>query len=328
MRLATSARVTFPAHNGRRELVMRKVSFIRIESSRNTLTDSAEIQLPRNIKFFDNEQEFTRLDITKIFRMDDPVIIELGYGTDANLVEEFRGYISAPVSAGVPIVIQCEDEMYPLKKIPVNYSSPSATLKGMLQDIVPGYEIDVEDISLGGVRLSRTNVARVLKALTDDPWNLCCYMRGKQLIVESKERADLGIVKLNMERDLIDDNLNYRNSEEVLVKVKATSVLVNGQKLDFSFGEDGGQVVNLTYYNIVLPAEIEKRARADYSLLKKGGFDGDIRALGKPSVKHGMRVSLDSLLYPDRDGTYYVDTVVKEFKPADYSQNITLGRRA
>lgn len=328
MRLATSARVTFPAHNGRRELVMRKVSFIRIESSRNTLTDTAEIQLPRNVKFFDNEQEFTRLDITKIFRMDDPVIIELGYGTDANLVEEFRGYISAPVSAGVPIVIQCEDEMYPLKKMPVNYSSSSATLKGMLQSIIPGYQIDVEDITLGGVRLSRTNVARVLKALTDDPWNLCCYMRGKQLTVESKERADLGIVKLNMERDLIDDNLNYRNSEEVLVKVKATSVLVNGQKLDFSFGEDGGQLVNLTYYNIEVPAEIEKRARADYALLKKGGFDGDIRSFGKPSVKHGMRVELDSLLYPDRDGTYYVDTVVKEFKPADYSQNITLGRRA
>lgn len=327
MRLVTSARITLPEHNGRRELVMRKIAGVHIESSRNNLTDVAEIEIPRNVKFFDNEKQASKLDITKVFRIDDPVIIELGYGTDDNLVEEFRGYIAAPISAGEPVVICCEDEMYKVKKINVNYSSPNTTLKSMLEEIVPGYEIDAEDITLGGVRLALTTVGAVLEALQGEPWNLYCYMRSNKLYVESKERTDIGTVKLNMERDLIDDSLNYRNSDEVVIKIKATSVLVNGQKIEYTIGEDGGRELNLTYYNIEAKAEIEKLAKANYEQYKKGGFDGDIKTFGKPRIQHGMQAELDSMIYPDRDGTYYVETIVKDFKPGDYSQTATLGRR-
>lgn len=327
MSLVTNARITFPEHNGRRELVMRKITSVHIVTSRTTLTDTAEIEIPRNVKFFENEQKLSRKDITKIFRIGDPVIIELGYGIDANLVEEFRGYISAPISADVPILIRCEDEMYKMKTIAVNYSAASTSIKTMMAAILPGYEVDAEAVELGGVRLSKTTVATVLEKLTDDPWKLQCYFRGKKLFIESAERANVGDASFMMERDVIDNQLNYRNSEEVLVKVKATSVLVNGEKIDFTTGEDGGQVVNLTYYNIELPAEIEKRAKADYQRLKKGGFDGNIVGFGKPSVQHGMRVKLVSTQYPDRDGTCYAEAITKDFVPGDYHQTITLGRK-
>lgn len=326
MILVTSAKVTFLAHNGRKEFTIRKVIRVLIETSCKTLTDTATIEIPRNIKFFENEKEQNRKYVTKVFRIGDPVIIELGYGVDSKLVKEFTGYISAPISAGEIIVIRCEDEMYNIKRIAVNYSSPSVTVKALMQAILPGYEVDCEDINLGGVRLAQTNVAAVLEKLTDDPWNLRCYMRGKKLFIEGTERSDVGTASFDLDRDAIDNNLDYKKSDDVIIKVKATSVTVNGQKVDFTIGEDGGKEVNLTYYNIEVAAEIKKKAQADYARLKQGGFDGSISTLVLPSVSQGMKIGLTSNIYPDRNGTYYAESVTKEFEPANYRQSITLGR--
>ena len=46
------SRITFPANKRREELVIYTISSIHIESSWKMLTDSAEIVLPRRIKYF------------------------------------------------------------------------------------------------------------------------------------------------------------------------------------------------------------------------------------------------------------------------------------
>ena len=71
------------------------------------LTDSAEIVLPRRIKYFAGK------DLKELLSAGDQVKIELGY--DSNLYTEFEGYISL-IGWGVPVTIRCEDEMYNLKR--------------------------------------------------------------------------------------------------------------------------------------------------------------------------------------------------------------------
>lgn len=331
MTLVMNSKITFPEHNGRREVVLRRIHSATIETSWKTLTDRATIELPRDIRFFENERELTRRDISKIFRIGDPVIIELGYGLDKYLVEEFRGYISAPVGADEYTVIKCDDEMYKLKSIPVNYSSSGTNLEDLLKAIVPGYQIEaLSGVPLGGVRFSKTTVGKVLEKLQDDPWRLYSYMKGNTLVCGKvySDDSDLDPVKFNMELNLMDNNLQYKKTEEVILKMTGTSVLVNGQKLDYTIGDDGGDVVNLTYYNIEVPAELERKVKADYEKRKAGGFDGTITAYGEPSVRHGMKADLTSNRYPDRNGTYYIDTVVKEFlEEPIYKQTITLGEK-
>lgn len=319
MTLAMNIRLTFPAFNGRRELIINKVSSVEVESSFKLLTDKALIRLPRNVKFFDKNK------VRDVFRRGAPVIIEFGY--NGEFVKEFEGYVTQ-TSANIPIEITCEDEMWKLKQLPVNASFKSVSLKKLLETIAPGYDIDaLEGVELGGVRFAQTNVAAVLDELQKDPYNLFSYMKGKQLVCGKyySDDSDQETVNFNLERNAVSNDLNYRNAEDIILKIKGVSVLKDGNKIEVEIGDDGGDVYTLTYYNIEAKAEVQKLLEKDYETKKRGGFDGSFTAFGIPSVRHGLKVKLESELYEDRDGIYYIESVKKTFGRSSIRQEITLG---
>ena len=161
------SRITFPANKRREELVIYTISSVHIESSWKMLTDSAEIVLPRRIKYFAGK------DLKELLSAGDQVKIELGY--DSNLYTEFEGYISL-IGWGVPVTIRCEDEMYNLKRKTVSYSAKNVTLKKLLADVAKGYEVKTNyDAELGAVRYSSRTVAEILndirkKRRSDPSW--------------------------------------------------------------------------------------------------------------------------------------------------------------
>lgn len=321
MQLIMCAKITFAAIRDRAEMVIKRPTKVHIQSSWEELTSTAEITIARNVKFFDKQR------VNDVFRPGDPVIIELGY--DGKFLKEFAGYV-AHVSADIPIVLKCEDEMYKLKRIPVNYSASNVTLEKLLKDICPGYKVDaLEGVKLGAVRLPKTSVAKVLEKLEQD-WNLHSYMRGDQLVCGKyySTLSDDKPVKFHLEKNIVSNALNYRNKEDVLVKIKGSSILINGKKLDYEFGEDGGDRLDLTYYNIQLKAELEHLVKLDYEKRKQDGFDGTITAFGTPSVIHGQKANIISTLYPDRIGIYYIKGVEKTWDPEGYRQIIKLGDKA
>lgn len=301
-------------------LEIHRVSQIHIESSWKDLTSKAEITLPRNVQLFQENS------IREIFKYGDRVKIEFGY--DNNMEVEFTGYITQ-VSADIPVRIKCEDEMFKLKKIPVNYSNPKTTLKKLLEDICPGYEIDaLEGVSLGSIRLKQTTASIVLEKLQSE-FGLYSYFIGKKLVC-GKYYADNTsdkIVPFNME--IIPSNsLEYRNADELLVKVKGTSLKTNGEKIQFEYGEDGGDVLTLTYFQIENKSELEKLVKHDYELRKVDGFSGSFSSFGIPTVNHGQKAELNSWRFPDKDGVYYVDSLVKDYGTGGIRRAISLGKRA
>lgn len=323
MTLAMNAKITFPEYNGRQEFVVTKVSSVEIESSYKLLTDRAIITLPRAIQLFD--KNYNKRKVLDIFRRGMPVIIALGY--NGEYITEFQGYVTQ-VSANIPIQITCEDEMWKLKQLPVNVSYKSVTLKKLLEDIAPNYAVDaLEGVELGGVRFAKTNVAAVLDKLQKDPYNLYSYMKGKQLVCGKYYSDDSNeeTVNFHLERNAVSNDLNYRNAEDIILKVKGVSVLKDGKKIEVEIGEDGGDTYQLTYYNIAVKAEVQKLLEKDYETKKRGGFDGSFTSFGTPSIAHGMKVKLESGLYPERSGTYYVEAVKKNFGKSGYRQEITLG---
>jgi hypothetical protein len=302
MILVMCARVVFHATTGREKIEVRKVVSVIISSSWKELTSRAEVTLPRNIPFFNKHQ------VKEVFRVGDPVTIFLGY--DDVYFEEFSGYVTS-VSADIPITIRLEDEMWKLKQIRVNYSSSAATLADMLHNICPGYEVDaLEGVKLGGVRFAQTTVAKVLEKLQQD-FNLFSYTKGKKLVCGKYYADDTGEppVTYHLERNVFSNDLNYKRKEDVVIKVKGTSMLSGGGKIEFEVGEDGGELLNLTYYNITVKAELERIVRSDYEKRKRDGFDGSFTAFGVPRIQHGMKANIESFIYPDRNGIYYVDAV-------------------
>ena len=154
-----TAKITFAKTDTRKEIVIKKINSVKIESSWKMLTDKATIILPRNVKFFNKN------NIKAVFKKGDKVKIELGY--NGNLVTEFEGYITK-VSADIPIKVECEDEMYQLKKLPVNISLKKTSLKNLISKIVPGYSVDALEVEIGSQRHPKTTVAKVLKYLQEE----------------------------------------------------------------------------------------------------------------------------------------------------------------
>jgi len=309
-----TAHVVFPD----RGVSIRRVGSVVIEQGWKQLTGKAEITLPRNVP------DFEKRKIREVFRRGDRVEIWLGY--NGSLVREFTGYI-VTASADIPVAIRCEDEAYALKPIAVNYSRADTGLKEMLQDICPGYTVNArEGIRLGGVRWSKTNVGAVLEQLANE-WGLYSHMEGSTLVCGIYHDTAAEALPIDMERQGVSNSLNYRNSEDILVKVQARSILANGEVVDVTVGEEGGDLLTLDYYNISVKAELEVLARADYERRKRGGFDGTLSLFAIPGLKHGSRVTLTSNVYPDRNGDYYIDEVRKVLDTSGYRDEITLGER-
>lgn len=320
--------ITFAQTENRPELVLRNIKSVHIESSWKRLTDTAELTLPRKAIYL--EQGKTRVnffEVKELFRKGDPVLIELGY--NGRLVKEFEGYITH-VSADIPIVIKMEDEMYQLKKLPVNISLPKTSLSNLLKKIIPGYEIDALEVELGALKFAKTTVAKVLEFLQDE-YSLFSYMEGKKLICGKiyADNSDQEPVNLHLEKNVVNNDLNYKDKEDVLIRINAVSTLSNGTKIEVTVGDETGEERQLTYYGIELRAELTKLANEDLKKYKVDGFSGSIKTFGVPVVKHGMKVNLKSDLYPDRNGVYYVEETIIDFDDTpQYRRKIQLGEKA
>jgi len=319
------ARITFPQvtrEPARGPIVVQKPTSVTIESSWKLLTDTAKVVMPRNMRI--EKSPFDAKKIRELFRKGDPIIIELGYGQGYN--KEFQGYISR-VSADIPITIECQDEMWKLKQLPVNFSTRSITLQKLLEKVAPGYQVDALEVELGPQRFAKTTVAKVLEHLKSE-YSLYSYMKGKTLVC-GKIYADdtaLPATALHLEKNVINNDLNYKNKEDLQIKITAVSTLKNGTKIEVSVGDEAGEERQLTYYGITIKAELKKLAEEDLKKYKVDGFDGSVKTFGIPKIDHGGKVELTSDLYPDRSGTYYVESVKVDFDDSpQYRRTVQLG---
>lgn len=318
MTLAMCAEIDFMPEKGPKFSIY-KINNVDIEKSWKMLTSTAEITLPRNVKDFDKQK------VSEVFRRDTRCVMKLGY--DGKLVEEFTGYISQ-VSANFPIKIKLEDDMRQLKKIPVNFSAKSVGLKQFISKYITNYPIDIDaDIQLGSVRFAKTTMGEVLDKLQKD-MSIYSFIRNGKLTI-AKPFSDVEkIHSFDLERNCIDNNLNYLSKEERLVKIIGKSIFGKGDKLEFEWGDpDAKETIDWTF-TYRDKKELEAAVKKMYNDRKKDGFDGSFTTFGIDSVNHGEKVKLTSTLYPDRAGTYYVNRVQKSFGKDGYKQTVELGQRA
>lgn len=310
-----SALLTFT--NPSKSFEIRRVKECKIEASFKDLTAKAEIVLPRNVTDFDKN------NIADFFKKGDQVKIELGY--DGVLYEEFSGYITQ-VSADIPIVIQCEDSMYILKKTPVNFSAKSVDLKTLLESIQP-YKVDADNIQLGSVRYANTTVAQVLEKIKED-YGIYSYFDQLGVLVSGKYYSDNTADKIetvHLER-IPSNDLQYKNPGFSALKIKGKTVDLKGKQLKYEHGEDGGDVLELEYRTAQVLAELTRRVKEDYDKKVKQTFDGKVTLFGLPRVYHGQKIDLVSELYPDRNGRYKIESFVKTFGLGGYRQELQVER--
>ena len=159
--------------------------------------------------------------------------------------------------------------------------------------------------------------------------NIYSYFKGDTLVVGKIYTDDTEEpVEFDFNRNVVDHKLQYRLKDEILVFIKAISTLPFGRQLTAEFGDKGGVIQNLSYYNITSKDELLKLCKLDYEKYKKDGYKGDLTAFGIPSVRHGMKARVVSVTYPDRDGEYWIKRIQKTFSASGYRQIINLDQRA
>jgi hypothetical protein len=317
MTYAIYGEIHFPATDRRGALLIRKFSELKIESSWKSLTDMAEITLPRNVRDID------RYHVSDVFHEGDPVRILFGY--DGNLVEEFTGYISQ-VPAGIPLVIKCEDEMYKLKRQSASVSLKNASLKSLLKAIAPDYEIACDETTtLGSIRYEKQAVSQILEDLKKQ--GIYTWFEGKTLHAFTLSNSNIEPVKVVLEKTA-GESLNQKAIEEVLVVIRLLRKV--GKALKVEWGEKAsGKHIKREYSGISMTEnEMLAEAKKIYNQAKQPGLDGDVTLFGIPSVKHGYRIDLKSVLYPEKDGRYFIDSVSKTVGKDGIRQVCKLGMKA
>ena len=323
------ARAVFPKRKGRGQIVLNEIESVRIESSWKNLTDTAELTLPRKVL----KKTFDKKRVRDIFTKGDYVRIDLGY-YDAQdkrkgLRREFEGYVTE-VSAGMPIRLKLEDEMWKLKQIPVNYASSNVSLKDMLKEILPKYNIQADDKEqLGKVSYPDTTAAEVLKKLQHEKY-IYSWFKGGILFSGKVYAKDIRVPAhtFHLERNAVSNRLQYRRAEDMKVLIIAV-VMCLGKKKECRVGELGGQVYKLHYTSDdwMTEAILKEKVQHEYELKKSDGLEGSFTAFGKPSVRHSEKVNLRSKIYEDRNGLYYIEGVIKSFNQQGYRQEIRLGNK-
>lgn len=328
MTFTMTIKIEFPRNENRPEtIIFNRVGELEYESSRGE-SSLGSLTFPRSLIKLKNKNLPNR-QLYEIIKSGDEIIISFGY--NGNNVKEFTGYVSevSADSMGHSTFIKFEDEMFKVRKIPVNFLSSNTTLRNLLAKLFPNYEIDCLDVQLGAVKLAKTQGGAVLAKLKSD-WGLSTYMYGKTIVCGKFYDVERGAnpVIFHLERNCVSASLNFKRKEDIRLKIKVVSTLRNNTKITVdNIGDKDGNERQLTFYNIEVKAELERLGKLEYEKYKQDRFDGSFTAFGIPSVMVGMKAEIKSAIHPDRLGTYYIDRVRKSFNSNGIRQEITIGNK-
>jgi hypothetical protein len=290
---------------------------IHIESSVQVLTDFAKIELPRE---FNNAVDvggksvnLKGKSILDFIKQGDAITIECGY--DGRLAIEFEGYVTK-IGADMPLLIECEDEMYKLKKAPkITKSIKSGKLIDVLKAVIPAqYTIECEgDYTIGKWLIQNATPYAVLAELKEkagirayfkSPTTLCVGM-----IVDFKPQKTYDYnFSENVRRD---SSLKFTQKDSKPVYITVESKQKTGVPITYSVGEKGGDEKSLKLWPNMTKAELKMWAEKQQKSISFDGFEGTLNGWCYPRTKPGNAVQIFRPYYADRhqDGKYFIESV-------------------
>jgi hypothetical protein len=305
------------------------VTDISIESSWQLLTDTARIILPKNLTI----DSKPAIDGNRaVFKIGDKVKIELGYDYQFDTV--FEGYV-ADVKTKIPLEILCEDQMWLFKQHSYKKTFKAVTVKQLIdflmEKLPTKFPIVYSDgsMNLGKFRINLATGTQVLDELRKT-YGIQSYFREGTLYVGfaySHETASyIKIIPFQFSDTIIEDDLIYKNADNIRLKIVGTALNANNVQLKAEAGDGDGIQVPRFYYHKT-QAQLQALVNNDAKMLKISGFQGGFTTFGKPYVRQGDAVQLRDTELPERDGTYLVNAVVREFGINGYRQMISIDRK-
>lgn len=299
----------------------KRIHSVNVKTSRKTLTDTAVIKIANVPTLLSDEK--------KKIKVGEPITITFGYNDNNNI--EFTGYVSE-IKPTSPIEIMCEDEMWQLKQQTITKSWENVSLIDVLKYIVPDINvIECPEISLSSFRLVKVTKAKALEMIKET-FGIDIYFRDKKLFA-GLAYTEKGLKKVNyhfqknVPSSLFQKGLIFKRKEDVKIKVEAISIQPDNTKIIETVGDLDGETHTLHFFNLT-KNELINQANSKIELMKYDGYRGQLRAFGLPFVQHGYVAKLKSDVNPDKDGSFFIDSVESEYGPNGIVRMINPGKKA
>jgi len=300
-----------------------------IIKSRNNFTQTCVITFP-NILYkktnqaagIDNEAQ----NLTALIKVNDIVKVWSGYNKPFNdLPIKFNGFISR-IEVKENVVIHCEDYGYVLKQINVpSKAFTNATIKDIVEYSLQGanitVEYDNESLVIGDWVIdnnSNINSIQVLEKL--NKYGIRVYFIESVLRIGGLTDTANNTQNFIFEHNIVQDNLIYRQDDQLNVCIKGISNLESNEKIvryaylkgDSVVLSDNpvpGEQITLNYYNKTAD-KLDEELTNNFNKYIYKGFVGSFTTFLEPLTEVNDTINLFSLKYPERNGAYKCKSVV------------------
>ena len=300
----------------------RQVNEVRVEKSWRELGDRCTIKLPS-----------VKKRLQELIKAGDPVKVTLWYLGQPQHVE-FEGFVRR-VLPNIPFELECEDNVYLLRKTNLSKSWKGTTLKEIVKYLVDQTNAkhssrftmygQIPDVNFEQFRLSNANAAHALEKLKEE-YGLTSYFRGTELFVGLAYQQNPGTVKYSLAWNVIEYDLKERKEEDFELKVKVIGIRKDNTRVEVEVGDKNGEHRTIFKYNVVDKAQLTKLGEEELKKLKFTGFEGTLKTFLYPYAEPLMTADLKDPLYSERRaGAYIIDSVTTEFSTEGARREIELG---
>jgi len=299
------------------------VDSVTIKKSVEQLVDTAIIVLP-------GTSINKTLEVEDKIAEGDSVLIKLGY--DDNPVTEFIGYVNAIQTDDGTLKIECEDELYVLRKKNLNNAEyKNITLSDLLVKVMKqagGYTISC-DYSFTWEKFTIFNATAydVLKKVQEETKANVYFKNGTVHIHPQYSEIENEIpVVFDFAVNIEKSDLKYMTAKQRKTLIEVTATTADGKQVKEIFGDTGGAKETLNC-GTSDKASMKKLAEERYKQSVFDGYEGTFKGWLLPYVEPAYKIKIKDAEYPRKDGVYYVVATEIKFSKSGGERTITPGKK-
>ena len=297
--------------------------------------DTCTITLPRRTHMINENLDKTwdinlsrdqQKDAYYQFKEGDKVEVLLGYNTKNE--KRFFGFVRR-VKMGIPVELECEGYASQLYDIIFNKTYSTVTVKQLLKDLTAGTDIklstEIPEIPLKNIRFKNATGIQVLEYLKKEV-SLAVYFNFDELFVGTlfgkvQKRINVKIGWNTVKDDDFQERKVDKNLK-IVVREKNAKGEVKRTKSDLKKYDNEKDVKIKADIRANFLKEIVNRLQRqeDYK-----GYEGNIQLFLVPYANKGMVIDLDGGMFPEKSGSYFINSVQGEFGMSGGRQTVQLG---
>ena len=134
-------------------------------------------------------------------------------------------------------------------------------------------------------------------------------------------------VVYDLNYNLVENNLEYKTSDEKRLKIEYTFLGKNNLKKTVVVGDPDGEVRTFNTSVISDESLMKKAAEAELLKLKYNGFEGSVKTFLIPFATRGMTAEIIDKEHSNREGKYFIKKAVVSFSTNGARRDVTISNK-